>query len=86
MHPEGKKTGERSLHAAASIPFSQEKNLEAWAFCGAIPLTQRVLQHPSVRNEKVASDNQLESFDHEQTVDWQMITLNQMEQKNLLAC
>jgi hypothetical protein len=83
---EDKEKGVCMLQPAFHRAFSKEKNLEAWAFCGAIPLTRRVLQHPSVRHEIVASDNQLESFDPEQPVDWQTITLNQMEQKNVSAC
>jgi hypothetical protein len=38
--------------------FSEEKNKEAWEKCGAVPLTRRVLQHPSVRIEIESEEQQ----------------------------
>jgi hypothetical protein len=73
------------------MPSVSKTKLEAWAYCGAVPCTRRFLQHPSIPHE-VNLNNMSDSprttdvADDNVPINWQLLTMKQMEQKNKEAC
>jgi hypothetical protein len=65
--------------------FSKENNLRAWKFCGAVPCTRGVLKHPSVRHEMPENLETIDT-DYADPVDWCVVTLQELEQRNTKAC
>jgi len=74
-----------SLEPAFHRAFSRENNLRAWQFCGAVPCTRSILQHPSVRHE-MPGNSVLTNADFVDPVDWRNVTLQELEERNSKAC